>query len=257
MPPLAEVQARITRAIVRGDSAAVASMLASPGDPRTRLAIHHRHYTTSLVTALVERFSATMWLLGSQSVVEAARAFVRDQPPSIPCIAEYGEAFPAFLAVVTPRLPYVKEFATLEWHVGRLALAVDEAGLTDLSVCHPARIAESTLRFQSGLQYLRLGWPVDELLSFYLEDTAPESYTLAAETIWLEIRGNRGSVARTRLSEGAFTFRKALTKGTALGDAAVAALAVDPAFDPTRGLSALMQERLIVAANTPRDEGGQ
>ena len=66
-----------------------------------RLRIHQRHYATSLVTALVNRYPATEWLLGSDAVMEAARLFVATEPPHAPCIAEFGETFGAWLS----RLP--------------------------------------------------------------------------------------------------------------------------------------------------------
>ena len=34
--------------------------------------IHQRHYATSLTRALVERFPATVWLVGSELVTRAA-----------------------------------------------------------------------------------------------------------------------------------------------------------------------------------------
>ena len=83
-----------------GEAETVAPLLVGGNDPRKRLAIHHRHYETSLVTALLDRFPATIWLVGSTFVTETARQFVRRRPPSRPCIAEYGEEFPAFLSAI-------------------------------------------------------------------------------------------------------------------------------------------------------------
>src|SRR5262245_19877732 len=167
MPPLAEVQALVKDAVVNGDMRWLSSLLVSPGDPGKRLTVHSRHYTASLVTTLVERFPATIWLLGSEPVVEAARAFIRDQPPSMPCLAEYGDRFPAFLAAMHEQVPYAGQFAMLEWHVGRLSLAVDEPALDDLSMLSPDHIADTTLRLQSGVKYVQCDWPLDELLSAY------------------------------------------------------------------------------------------
>ena len=82
MSGLADLQAGIRTAVVEGDMSAVAPLLRGGSDPRKRLAIHHRHYTSSLVTALVDRFPATVWLVGSPLVTDAARAFVQTHPPT-------------------------------------------------------------------------------------------------------------------------------------------------------------------------------
>jgi hypothetical protein len=129
--PVADLQRRIRDAVVRGDSESVAPFLVGGGQPSKRFDIHRRHYEESLTTAVVGRFPATGWLVGSRRIEAAARAFVHAHPPTAPCIAEYGPAFPSFLATwpETERLTYVPEFADLDWHLGRLAVSVDVAAV--------------------------------------------------------------------------------------------------------------------------------
>src|SRR5262245_12718254 len=131
MPSLAETQLRIRRAVVDGDTAGSAPLLIGGRDPRRRLAIHQRHYRSSLVTAIRTKFPATAWLLGMSFLDEAAKQFVRQQPPAAPCIAEYGEEFPRFLSTYLggARVPYLCSFAELEWHLGQVAIAVDRPAL--------------------------------------------------------------------------------------------------------------------------------
>src|SRR6516165_1172156 len=100
MPSLAEMQLRIRRAVVDGDTAGIAPLLIGGRDPGQRLAIHQRHYRSSLVAAIRTKFPATAWLLGMPFLDEAAKQFVRQQPPAAPCIAEYGEEFPRFISAV-------------------------------------------------------------------------------------------------------------------------------------------------------------
>ena len=97
MLTLADIQAGIRDALVNGNSAAVAPVLLGGTHPEHRLAIHQRHYVASLTRALVERFPATVWLVGSELVTHAATSFIREHPPSRPCIAEYGDGFPRYL----------------------------------------------------------------------------------------------------------------------------------------------------------------
>ena len=96
MLSLAETQLWIRRAVVDGDTAGIPPQLIGGRNPRRRLAIHQRHYRSSLVAAIRTKFPATAWLLGMPFLDEAAQEFVRQHPPATPCIAEYGEEFPAF-----------------------------------------------------------------------------------------------------------------------------------------------------------------
>ena len=188
MPALADVQAAVRDALVRGDRRAVAPMLSGGAYPEHRLAIHQRHYAASLTRALLDRFPATVWLVGSELVTDAARSFIREQPPSKPCIAEYGESFPRHLGAhpAAASLRYLSQFAELEWHLGRLALATEHS---------------------PNVQYIQLHWSLDELMGVYLSDTPPDQFPLRNEEVWLEIRGLRGALEMHRLAQDEFLRR--------------------------------------------------
>ena len=68
MITLADIQAGIRDAVVNGNAATVAPGPVGGAHPEQRLAIHRRHYMASLTRALVERFPATVWLVGSELV---------------------------------------------------------------------------------------------------------------------------------------------------------------------------------------------
>ena len=190
VPTLTDIQVAIRDALVDGHSAAVVPVLIGGTRPEHRLAIHQRHYVASLTRALVERFPATVWLVGSDLVTHVARSFIREHPPSRPCIAEYGDGFPRYLGMhpAAGALPYLAQFAELEWHLGRLALATEES---------------------PNVQYLHLDWALDELIGVYLTDTAPDAFTLRQEDVWLEIRGLRGELQMSRLNHEEFVRRVA------------------------------------------------
>jgi hypothetical protein len=196
MPALADIQSAIRDALVRGDRSVLAPMLSGGADPEQRLAIHQRHYAASLTRALLDHFPATVWLVGSELVTDAATSFVREQPPSKPCIAEYGESFPRHLGEhpAARSLPYLSQFAELEWHLGWLALATEDS---------------------PHLRYLHLHWSLDELIGVYLSDSAPDQFSLRHEDVWLEIRGLRGSLELHRLAPDDFLRR---ASGQSAGD---------------------------------------
>jgi hypothetical protein len=98
VPALADVQARIRRAIVDKQAGAVLPLVRGGADPALRLQIYQRHYDASLVAQLLGRFPTLVWLLGGAFTTAAALAFIRTRLPAAPCLAEYGEAFPGFVA---------------------------------------------------------------------------------------------------------------------------------------------------------------
>ena len=101
MPALADTQLRFRDAVIQGDAplvVALQSLLVGGRNPEKRLAVYQRNYRSSLVDALLVKFPATGWLLGTPLLTEVATRFIREHPPQVPCIAEYGAAFPDFLS---------------------------------------------------------------------------------------------------------------------------------------------------------------
>src|SRR5881392_2136912 len=108
---LNELQSNFRDAVVNGDSRVIAPTLTGGHNPEKRLTIHQRNYQTSLVDALLTKFPATEWLIGTTLLMEAAKRFVKENPPAAPCIAEYGVTFPHLLGQYTEAhgLPYLHE----------------------------------------------------------------------------------------------------------------------------------------------------
>ncbi len=251
MPSLVETQSYLRRAMVERDSARIVPLLVGGRDPAKRLAIHQRNYETSLVNALLGKFPATRWLVGTEFLSEAARKFIQAHPPEAPCIAEYGENFPAFLAAhrLADRVPYMKWLAELEWHVGQVAIAIGRPALnlSDVSMLDPSVLPDATLTVQPGIRYLRTPWPVDELIQLYVTETAPNRLQLSPVDLWLEIRGARGEFQINHLDASEFAFRKAIQEGQTIGDAAELALGIDAGFDPGRTFAKVMTDGLVTA----------
>jgi hypothetical protein len=248
---LAEAQTRIRDAVVLGALVDVTPLLVGGRDPIARLAVHRRHYEASLVEALLRRFPGVVWLVGEAFTRAAAMDFIRWYPPAAPCIAEYAEGFPDFLARCpdAERLPYLRWFARLEWHLGQVALAVDEPPLhmEEFAAFEPTVLADLVLGLQSGLRFLETPWPVDDLASLYLTGAAPDRFELPPKAVWLQLRGVRGSIRIDQLDAGTFAFRSAIAHGLPLAAAAEQALDVDPAFDPGGALTSLLADGLAVS----------
>ncbi|MCC7241536.1 MAG: putative DNA-binding domain-containing protein [Acidobacteria bacterium] len=256
---LAELQQRVRDAIVLGrDALENVSLVAGQGDGWRRLAIHHRHYETSLVKGLLRRFPATAWLLGSPLLIEAARIFIKACPPTAPCLAEYGETFPPWLSGWSElaHVPYAGDFAALDWQLGKVSIEVETPAVTfDVFAALEADAMTAVrLRLQPGLDYLKAAWPIDNLMRLYLTDTAPEHLVLEPEHIWLQVRGARGQFDFARLSESEFLFRQGVHAAIPLGEAADCALDRDDSFDPGRALTALFTDDLVTSILTAASE---
>jgi hypothetical protein len=248
---LADLQQRTRDAVVSGNTTLLAPVLVGGEAPARRLAIHARHYSASLVSALMRRFPATGWLLGTPLIEEAARHFVRKYPPSAPCVAEYGEGFAHFLATWpgAERVAYLREFADLDWHLGRLAVSVDRPAImrSDCAAMAPSELADAIVGMQPGTHYSLSAWPIDELMTMYLTHTAPNQLSLLATEVWIEARGARGSLRLSRLTAAEFSFRVALFEGLPLEAAAERAMRSDEAFDPGAALVALVDAGLVTS----------
>jgi hypothetical protein len=251
MPSLAETQRRLRNAVVTGEATGISDLLVGGRDAQRRLAIHRRHYETSLVTALLGKFPATAWLVGATFLTDAAQAFVRECPPQAPCIAEYGARFPDFLSTRpgAERLPYLRDFAELEWAIGQVSIAIGQPALSRdaLSGVDETALPDIVFALQPGVRYLHATWPVDDLMTLYLTELAPDQLSLESSDTWIQVRGARGAFDISRLDPGDFVFRRAISEGLPIGDAAGRALDTTTGFDPGRALAALIAEGLITA----------
>jgi len=258
VPRLAEIQSLFRQGVLTSDFSRLAPLLAGGRYPEKRFAIHQRHYETSLVTALQCKYPATAWLVGMRFVTEAATRFVHEFPPQAPCIAEYGRGFPKFLSERPggERTPYLYDFAELEWHGGHAAIAVDipPVSMEQLSIISADALPGAILTLQPGVCYLKVSWPVDQLLKLYLNDSAPDRFSMESRDIWLEVRGARGQFQVNRLDAAEFIFRKSILEARSIGDAAERALDVDADFDPGPGVAALIAAGLVTAV-TDHAEG--
>ena len=253
MPTLSSIQSTFRDALVDSADHGITPWLISSGDPSKRLTIHKRNYEASLVKALLIKFPATQWLAGANFITDAATRFVHSHPPQAPCIAEYGEQFPMFLSEcpAAERLAYLGAFATLEWHVGQAAIAVEEPAF-EFETFSMADLPDKVLMLQSGVRYLQASWPVDDLIKLYLTDTAPDRFELIPADICIEVRGARGVFQINRLEAAEFIFRRSILERRCIWDSAARALDLDNTFDPGQALARLIAGGYVCAVAQSR-----
>jgi uncharacterized protein (UPF0276 family) len=255
LPPFATLLAEAGRADRLAADVGNEEQLGGVAKPSQRFAIYQRHHRQSLMRHLLGRFPTLEWLIGSGPAAELAQAFLEATPPTAPCMAEYGERFPDFVAASDPgrRLPYLAPAARLDWQLGRTAVAVAFAPLAidSLGAVPPDQLPDLRLALQPGAGYLEADWPVDELVQLRLGDQAPDRYQFEASAVNLEITGSRGAFRVGRLDAAGFGFRVALAAGETIGAAAEAAFAADPQFDAGGALAALFAAQLVCGVIAP------
>jgi hypothetical protein len=255
MQPLADAQALFRSALVGGNGSAVYPVLSGVPDVSQRLAIYQRHHRHSLVRHIAGRFPTLAWLLGSKSMLALAEAFALAHRPTAPCMAEYGEAFPAFVAASEPgrARPYLAAAAELDWCLGETAVAVDlpALGIDVLSTIATDRLPETKFGMQPGARYVKADCPVDELVRLRLSEHVPDSFRLDRRPVFLEVTGARGTFHIGRLDRPIYEFRARLAVGETIAAAADAAFAADIEFEAGIALAGLFADRLVTTLITP------
>lgn len=240
--------AQLIKSFGEHDRAAQRLPLTGGSAPAHRLQIHQRHFRGSLVDAFATKFPATRWLLGDETFFRDATTYVRAHAPETPVIAEYGARWPMHLqATHGTRMPWIADFAMLEWHVGQVSVAISDAPVTlEAAAGLGEALMQHRATLQPGVRYLVTSWPVDALFQCFANDTEPARFEMHLEPVAVEIRGARGDVGMQRITAARMVFRTALQRGESIECAATEALAMEGDVAIDGELLAVIHEELIV-----------
>jgi hypothetical protein len=250
---LRELQSAFRRAVLEGDSSAIAPLVVEDGVfADERIAIHRSNVLASIAAALGEVYPAVARLVGERFFDHAAHEFLSAHPPRNPRLDGYGAEFADFLAGFAPgrALVYLADVARLEWRLHAAAMAPEVASLTPdrFAGLKPSEMPALVFRLKPWLGYLSSPWPVDRIWRVSRPgSTSDERVNIDQGGVNLEI-GRRGDEVIFRaLPPGAFAFRAALAGSATLEGAAEAALAADSAFQFARAFADLFREGLPIA----------
>src|SRR5258707_6473995 len=129
MSTLLELQMRLRRAVLGGDTAEIVSAIQGDGlDAAARLGIYRHHAFTTLGDALQGTFPVVCRLVDKRFFAYAAHEYLREHPPHSRYLVEYGADFADFLAGFVPcqDMPYLADVARFEWALN-IAATVREA----------------------------------------------------------------------------------------------------------------------------------
>lgn len=250
MSSLRELQGDLRRALLgRGDAPAAAAVVGDGLGAEARLEIYRNHVFTTLTQALQATFPVVCRLVDARFFAYAADRYIRQDPPSGPCLFEYGATFPAFLARFPPcrDLSYLADVARLEWAMNCALHAPDHVPLDRAAI--EARAVEisgdEVFSLDPSLALVTSSWPIDRIWrANQPEADADATVELSGDEARLEVRRLGADVVFRALDPGVFTFRQALAEGRRLAEAVGHALAADAAFDLPGALAAIIQEEL-------------
>jgi len=251
---LHRLQAGFQRALL-GDrplaehDAGVARLVSQPG-----FAVYRNTVLKGCVDALQANYPAVTRLVGEEWMRAAAAVYARVNLPRSPVLLEYGEGFPYFLEQFEPAadLPYLADVALLDRFWSEAHIARDEAalGADVVAVLTPAELGHVRLRPHAAARWAWFGdLPIFTIWSrnrdgLGVEPPAP----VQTDIVW---RGEGALLVRPHdavqalpLAQTACVFLNACAAGATLTEAALAALAADPAVD----LAPLMTQLLEAGA---------
>jgi hypothetical protein len=219
-------------------------------DPGRRFAVHRNTVVVSLVAALAATFPVVRELVGGEFFQAMAGEFVRATPPASPVLAEYGEAFPDFVAAFPPAagLPYLADVARLEWlrlqafHAADApALAADSMGSL---AGNPEAVAGWRLRKHPATGLLRSPYAAFSLWAAHQGSDAELALAAVDPSLAEDVLVVRPGleVRAMALAPGGYAFFAALFADRTLAEAAQEASLEAPRFDLAENLALMLRE---------------
>lgn len=188
------------------------------------LRIYRNTVFAKLGDALSDLYPVVKSLVGNGFFAYAAHEFVRAHPPRTPVMAEYGEAFPAFLAEFPAAgdLPYLADVARLELARHRALNAADRPPLRPdaFRAVPPDSLADIVLSLHPSLRFVDSPYPVDAIWEAHRDGRTPEADVVLPERpARLLIARPEDAVFMLAVEPTAYDFVRALDRGLTLGAA--------------------------------------
>jgi hypothetical protein len=247
MLTLNQLQSLMSAAICGEDALELSAFIEGDGvPPEARLRIYRNHMIVILTEALEATFPIVCRLVDERFFAYAAHEYVSKAPPSRPCLAEYGESFPDFLASFPAcrHLVYLADVARLEWAIN-LALHAEEARPLD----RPASISSDlVVRLHPSSHLVASQWPIERIWYANQPEGNPDT-VIDFDTggVRLQVYRAGDRVVIREIEQSTYAFLSALAHGKRMREAIEAGEHFTAMFDPTADLDFLFEEGLIVA----------
>ena len=258
MSTLRELQSNFRAGVLaQGEAPILPEIIGDGLAPAARLGIYRNHVFTTLTNALKATFPVVCRLVDERFFAYASHEYIRNNPPLVRCLFEYGATFADFLAAFPPcrDLSYLPDVARLEWAMNEALHAADAPPFDPAALATvPAdETPDLILRLDPALRLLASPWPIDEIWAANQPGSDPDArLDRDAGEARLQIRRVGDRVRFRRIDAASFAFRRALADGERLADAAEAALHADAAFDLASALRTLISEAALAGYEISR-----
>jgi hypothetical protein len=238
-PPADPLEAAFAAALLDRGAPVPAGVLATP----RRFAVYRDNVAAALTAALAARFPLLRRIVGDAFFRALALGHAKAHPPRRACLLDYGDTLPAFLGAFAPAadLPYLPDIARLEIARSQAYHAADAPVVTagDLEAIGPERLATARIRPHPAARLLASPHPIATIAAMHAPGAEPGPIEpWQGEAVLLTRPGL--TVRMTVLSEEHHGFHEVLLAGGTLGEAALAAMLRNPAFDPASALAGLI-----------------
>ncbi len=250
MPSLAEFQ--------RGFAARLLAQLPDEGAGDAApagLRVHRNTAMKGLVDALLANFPTAGVLMGAEWLAGMARGYARQNPPRHAVLADYGDAFPAFLRAMDAdhAWPYLPGVAELDRAWMHSLLASDSPALTPgrLAGLAPGALASLQLRLHPAARY---GVHAHSAVTVWRANHPPalphaDLCVDGSEESALMLRNLHG-VMLLPLDAAGRAFVEAIISGASIAAAAGAAIGAQPDADVASIWSTLLMQGAFADIDT-------
>jgi hypothetical protein len=221
-------------------------------DCRTRPDLRDAGIGAFLIRALAARYTVVRRLIGDDSFLDVARRFIAIQPPRLPIVQRFGEAFSQYLRSLgkAASFEYFDDIAELGAARARAHHSADARPLDAQAFSLPSTSCfnECGLILHPSIALVVSRFPIVTIWRANQTDTAGGILDQWRPEAALIVRSFLG-VDVLLLPAGGHVFMNALLSGWTIGAAAALARGDDPDFDLDANLTTLAEANIVVAFN--------
>ena len=218
-------------------------------DLRARTDFRRADIATFLIRALAAHYPVVRRLIGDDSFLDVARRFVATQPPRMPLVQHFGEAFPRYLRSLGDgaSFEYVADLAELEAararaHHSADAIPLDARAFAFLSA---ARFAEFGVHLHPSVTMIASRFPIVTIWKANQTDGddgvidrwRPEAALVARPFLDVDV---------LPLPAGGHAFMTSMSDGSTIAAGIAAAMVHDPEFDLAATLTMLVEANIVI-----------
>ncbi|MBK6599441.1 MAG: putative DNA-binding domain-containing protein [Proteobacteria bacterium] len=250
LPPLRELQRRFAAGLFEPQDVPRQGLILAAGiEPALRVGIYTNNWRQGVREALALIYPVAERLVGTEYFASLADDYRSLHHSTRGDLHYVGAAFPAFLRTQFANGPYayLADVAALEWAIedARRAALVEALSPDALRDTPPEQYAQLHFKLHPAARLSHSPFPIRRIwLANQPKHEAVETVRLDAGGDWLLIRVMPDEIALAALDEAGYAFAAALGQGSALGEAADLALAIDAAFD----LGATLRQLFVLGA---------